>query len=630
MDQTERNTYKVDTLLDVMRVPAAGDPLTAVVTVDHSAPVRDFNCDILVVGGGLGGVAAAWAAARHGRKVCLLEETDWLGGQMTSQGVSALDEHEHIEQFGGTRSYYKLRETIRDYYRGLISDADRREPLNPGDCWVSRLAFEPSVAVGALGRLLGPEIEAGRLQVFLRTKAVETVVEVDRVVSLKAVNLDDGTAVRFSFEYVLDATELGGLLPLTGTEYTVGAESVDETGEPHAQPGEAKAHCVQSCTYTFAMERRPEDEDNTIEKPDGYARYREAQPYSLRIHVHGGEIYGEESGWLDYHLFDETPGTKGPLWRYRRLVDAQGFRDHYENDATMFNWPGTDYRDMPLVDQAPEDLARALQDAKKVSLGFAYWLQTEAVDVQGRAGNSNILLRPDVMGSSDGLSKYPYIREGRRIKALTTVVEQHVSVAHQPGPRAAHFDDSVGIGWYPIDIHQAGEGDIGISTRTKPFQIPLGSLIPVRTENLIASNKNIGTTHITNGCYRLHPVEWNIGEAAGLLASFALDRRQLPRTIHASRDLLRAFQRELVSDGVPLCWLVDVPVESPEFAAVQRLVMAGGYGGNEDVLRFNPESLIDAAERGRWLTEMGSKDFPGPCGPGLISRAEFAKAMVRP
>ena len=628
MSQTVCPTYRADTLLDVMRVPVTGDPLGAVVAVDHTAPFRDVECDILVVGGGLGGVAAAWAASRHGRTVCLLEETDWLGGQITSQGVSALDEHEHIEQFGGTRSYYQLRETIRDHYRGLVSEAVRREPLNPGSCWVSRLAFEPSVALRALDRLLAPETDAGRLQVFLRTKAAETVVEGGRVVSLKAVNLDDGSAVRFSFEYVLDATELGDLLSLTGTEYLVGAESIDQTGEPHAQPGKPKAHCVQSCTYTFAMERRPIGEDNTIAKPDGYDHYREKQPYSLRIHVHGGEIYGEESGWLDYHLFEKSPGTKGPLWRYRRLVEARQFQRHYDNDVTMFNWPGTDYRDLPLVDQTPEGLAHALQDAKRVSLGFAYWLQTEATDALSRAGNPNILMRPDVMGSSDGLSKYPYIREGRRIKALTTVVEQHVAVAYQRGPRAAHFDDSAGIGWYPIDIHQAGEGDVGVSTRTRPFQIPLGSLVPVRTNNLIAANKNIGTTHITNGCFRLHPVEWNIGEVAGLLAAFSLAQGELPRTIHASRDLLRAFQRELVSEGVPLCWLVDVPVWSPDFAAVQRLVMAGGYGSNEGVLQFHPRSPIDAGERGRWTAEIGAKNTADPCGPGVVSRSEFATAIA--
>ena len=231
--------------------------MDAVVDVDHGAPVTDVKCDVLVVGGGIGGVAGAWAAARHGRTVCLLEETDWLGGQMTSRGVSALDEHEHIERFGGTRSYYRLRETVRDHYRGLAPSGDRREPLNPGNCWVTRLAFEPAVAVRAIDRLLAPEIDAGRLRVWVRTKAAEAAVEGDRVISLKAVNLDDGSAVRFTFQYVLDATGLGGLLPMTGTEYTVGAESVDDTGEPHAQPEEPKAHCVQSCTYTFAMERRP-------------------------------------------------------------------------------------------------------------------------------------------------------------------------------------------------------------------------------------------------------------------------------------------------------------------------------------------------------------------------------------
>ena len=89
-------------MLDVMRDPATGDPLSALVAVDDSAPARQVECDVLVVGGGLGGVAAAWAAARRGRRVCLLEETDWIGGQATSQGVSSLDEHEHIEAFGGT------------------------------------------------------------------------------------------------------------------------------------------------------------------------------------------------------------------------------------------------------------------------------------------------------------------------------------------------------------------------------------------------------------------------------------------------------------------------------------------------------------------------------------------------
>jgi hypothetical protein len=158
------------------------------------------------------------------------------------------------------------------------------------------------------------------------------------------------------------------------------------------------------------------------------------------------------------------------------------------------------------------------------------------------------------MGSADGLAKFPYIRECRRIKALRTIVEQDVSAHFQPGPVAAHFADSIGVGWYPIDIHRAGPEDVGISCRTRPFQIPLGALIPIRIRNLIAAAKNIGTTHITNGCYRLHPVEWNIGEAAGALAAFCLTEGKTAAEICRDKPLRSAFQLSLMREGVPLSW----------------------------------------------------------------------------
>ena len=184
-------------------------------------------------------------------------------------------------------------------------------------------------------------------------------------------------------------------------------------------------------------------------------------------------------------------------------------------------------------------------------------------------------LRPDIMGTTDGLAKFPYIRESRRIKALRTVVEQDVSAHFQTGPWAAHFEDSIGVGWYPIDIHRAGPEDVGISCRTRPFQIPLGALIPVRIRNLLAAAKNIGTTHITNGCFRLHPVEWNIGEAAGALAAFCLDQNKSAAAVHRDAALRVAFQRSLLSEGVPLAWAHRAGVEDSGFAEAQLRAM--GY-----------------------------------------------------
>jgi len=615
-------------IVDVMRVPLNGDPLVAVVPVrpDVAAGAPVVECDVLVVGGGTGGVAAALAAARRGERVHLLEETDWLGGQLTAQGVSALDEHEHIEAFGGTASYYALREAIRDRYRADAGEAGRAAAFNPGNCWVSRLAFEAPVAEAVITELLRPHVAAGRLVVHRRTRVVAATVADDRITEIVAVGLAPaaaGVATRFRPSLVIDATELGELLPLVDAEHVVGAETIARTGEPHAQPEEPKAHCVQSFTYTFALERRRPGEDHTIPRPARYEHFRASQPYSLTIEVHGGEIYGEESGWLAYRVLERMPGTKGSLWEYRRLVDAAQFggrgRGHFAADRALINWPGNDYRDARITEGTAAEVATALQDAKRASLGFLYWLQTEAPAEGDRRGAPELRLAPELLGTPDGLSKYPYIREARRIRAVRTVVEQDVSAAHQPGARAAHFQDSVGVGWYPIDIHRAGPDDVGISTRTRPFQIPAGALVPIRIRNLIAAAKNIGTTHITNGCYRLHPVEWNIGEAAGVLAAFSRSAGRTPRAVVSDAGLLDQFQRGLLAEGVPLVWAIDVGVGHPAFAAVQRLFMAAPAARDPESLAFRPDTPISD---GDWAAWGGSGEMPA-------TRAQAADRLLR-
>jgi hypothetical protein len=73
-------------------------------------------------------------------------------------------------------------------------------------------------------------------------------------------------------------------------------------------------------------------------------------------------------------------------------------------------------------------------------------------------------------------------------------------------------------------------------------------------QNLLPAAKNIGTTHITNGCYRLHPVEWNIGEAAGELAVFCLERKTHPQDVATNRANVTALQERLVARGFELEW----------------------------------------------------------------------------
>ena len=107
---------------------------------------------------------------------------------------------------------------------------------------------------------------------------------------------------------------------------------------------------------------------------------------------------------------------------------------------------------------------------------------------------------------------------------------------------------------YRIDLHPTTGGDNYLDVASAPFEIPLGALIPQRLRNLLPAGKNIGTTHITNGAYRLHPVEWNIGESAGALAAFCLTDGTEPHAVYESAALTEEFQRALARQGVQLHW----------------------------------------------------------------------------
>jgi hypothetical protein len=522
--------------------------------------------DVLVVGGGLGGVAAALAALRRGRSVLLTEETDWLGGQLTSQGVPP-DEHPWIEQFGATRSYRALRTAIRDHYRAwypLTQTARGMPDLNPGQGRVSRLCHEPRVAATVLGSTVGPYLASGRLTIWYRHRPVSADVDGDRVVAVTFAG-PDGERVTATAAYVLDATELGDLLPLAGVEHVTGFESQTDTGEPSA-PARAQPDNMQAFSWVFAVDHR-DGEDHTIDRPDQYGFWRDYQPpfwpdrlLSLvapdprtleavpRSFVPNGStapVVADQS--LD-------PGDKD-LWVFRRILARDTFKPGFAaSDVTVVNWPMIDYLPGPLIGVSEEERDKHLDGSRQLALSMLYWLQTEAPRPDGGTGWPGLRLRPDVMGSADGLARAPYIRESRRIRARRTVVEHDLSFAVRGGHGAVSYPDTVGIGMYRIDLHPSTGGDNYIDVASCPFQIPLGALVPARVRNLLAAGKNIGTTHITNGCYRLHPVEWNAGEAAGALAAHCLENKVEPAQVHQDEALLQRFQAELVTDGFELTW----------------------------------------------------------------------------
>ena len=421
------------------------------------SPAREQRADVVIIGGGTGGVAAALGALRSGSRVILTEETDWIGGQLTQQAVPP-DEHPWIEQFGAPASYLDFRRRVRAFYRGaypLVSGLP--DAFNPGNCGVSRICHEPRVALAVLEDMLAQYLSSGRLTVLLEHVCISATVTGDRIESVRVRDERMGDETELTAPFFIDATELGDVLPLAGVEYVTGAESADQTGEPHA-PAEPQPQNMQAATWCFAMEH-VDGEHHIIERPAEYAFWRDYVP-------------------------NLTPA-----------------------------WPG-------------------------------------------------LRLRGDLTGTRHGFAKRPYIREARRIRAEFTVLEQHVGLEArmaetglpQGEVTASSFPDSVGIGSYRIDLHPSTGGDNYIDIGSLPFEIPLGALLPVRMENLLPAAKNIGTTHITNGCYRLHPVEWNIGEAAGQLAAFCIHGKHAPRQVRANPDLLEDFRQSLKRQGVEIRW----------------------------------------------------------------------------
>ncbi|MEC3880035.1 FAD-dependent oxidoreductase [Parapedobacter sp. 10938] len=542
----------------------------AVKQIKKSDGTEQLEADVVIAGGGLGGFAAAMAALRNGQSVIMTEETDWIGGQLTQQGVPP-DEHAWIETTGATQLYRDFRNGVRNYYRRNypLTETAMGDPLlNPGNGAVSRLCHEPRVALAVLTDMLNPYLSTGQLTLLLEHKVTAADTDDDRVKAIHVRESRTGAMKKLAAPFFVDATELGDLLPLTGTEFVTGTESKTDTDELHA-PEKADPSNNQAFTMCFAMDYVP-GEDHTIKKPDNYAFWRNHVPNLtppwpgrlLELHYSNPKTLQPKK--LGFDPRGEQTGDALNLWNYRKIISKDNFvPGTYPGDISLVNWPQNDYMLGNIVGVSEEEFDKHVTAAKALSLSLLYWLQTEAPRPDGGKGWPGLRLRKDVMGTADGLAKYPYVRESRRIKALFTIREEHVGkanrqmVAQTEKDRAAEFSDSVGIGYYHIDLHPSSNRVNYVDFDSLRFQIPLGALLPIRMKNLLPANKNIGTTHITNGCYRLHPVEWSIGEAVGLLISYARKKALTPAEVRKEGKILADFQSFIRSQGVETAWPTD-------------------------------------------------------------------------
>lgn len=578
------------------------------------------QCDILVIGGGLGGVAAALKATSSGAKVIMTEESDWIGGQITSQGVSALDEHPILQTFGGTKNYNDMKNKIRQYYKTTfkLSERARNEKnFNPGESG-NRVCFEPKVGLKVLNDMLKPATDDKLLDIYYNAIAKHVVRHRDKITSVTISLTKTNKQIKIIPKYVIDATELGDILPLANIPYRTGVESYIQTREPSA-PNKSIPNANQGFTFSFAVEWCP-GENHTIPKPALYNEMKQKYPFTLN----------------GFKMFDPGKFNRS-FWAYRRIISAENFNDSkIKRDISLINWKSTDYHEETIIDQDESIIEQHLYRAKQLSLSFLYWLQTEAPRDDGGFGFPELKLRPDIMGTEDGLSKSPYIRESRRMIGLSTIREQDIVYNENKGARSRLVHDSIGIGtYYYIDIHPCSHTKErkGSGQRIQPFQIPLGALITQKVSNFITGSKNISSTHITNGTSRLHPIEWAIGEAAGSLAAYSIKTRKTPPQIYYDKKLLSDFQINLLTSGTPLFWFVDLPLEHENFVAVQYLALKGIINYSNNDLYFKPNETLSTFESHYWIKQNRRIRFTPTVIESLedkakqLSRGQFAQYL---
>lgn len=636
------------------------------------SPDQTVECEILITGGGLAGTATAYEALRLGRTVCMTEITDWVGGQMTSQGVSALDEA-------------KKQRALLFYPRGYNEFRDRIERkydrINPGECWVSASCFLPSDAQAILVDMLKEAEKAGKgklkwfpatvikdLQSSADGKQIESAIAIQHTPvagtpSLNAEPLSQTIADAYRYEnssrftkqiirfvpvpvtrseeakvqdpksklpvpwIVIDATETGELIALADVPYRIGIDprtywnpsSPTETGDPY---------CTQGFTYTFAMEQTETPQPQ--QQPPFYQQY---EPYY-------GYDPDPKKADFDYvftyrRIWNPPTQTKAKAGPFTLAASTPG-------SISMQNWVwGNDYRPGTAVDNliltrqqleqtgqlAPGSWmgglrTETLRKGEEIALGFYHWLV---------AGKTDLFLGPQVkkphpnhrlmtglespMGTLHGLSKYPYIREARRIigrpgfayptgfeivetdiskanfradyyrnlpgntysqlwkslaglKAYEAIIQDTSPEQIQRRTRAFIFPDSVGIAQYAIDFHPcmatsppelAGQNEYpGVRQahgQAYPGQIPLRAMIPQKIDNLLVAGKSIATSYSAAAMYRVHSFEWSAGAAAGTTAAFALSEGILPYQLTdelpGREAKLEKLQQQLQTNGNP-------------------------------------------------------------------------------
>ena len=498
--------------------------------------MKTISTEVLVVGGGAGGIAAAIQASRHASQTILATEFSWLGGMLTSAGVAAPDGNELAPWHTGLWGAY-------------LQELRKRQKLDNG--WVSLFTYHPSLGAAIFADWVA---QIPNLTWIKNCHPLSVTQHNNKI-----------TGVRFNDLFVeakitIDATELGDLLALADIPYRWGWESESQFNEP-----------------SLAQNRQ-------IERDFELSALIEKYPVQAPT-------------WVFLLQYGDRNKTTKPLPNYQGdLSQFQGAWDNYgatkflkygklDRDLYMINWPisGNDYGiKLERLIESESSKKEWLTEAYEHSYHFADYLQSNLEKNYGLANNifpqqDNSLL-PNL---DSAFALHPYYRESRRIIGNTTITERDIlpvsngCVAPLPLNEMGEVN-SIAVGNYANDHHYP---DFNFKLENKsilwggrwtgtPFTIPYEALVPKSLDGLLVSEKNISVSHIANGSTRLQPVVMNIGQAAGMAAALSIQHNCQPREL-AVREVQEALLLDKIAPSVVIPLFNLVP-NHPQWLYWQR------------------------------------------------------------
>ena len=486
-----------------------------------------FSCDdssefdVVIVGGGAGGTSAAIQSARNGAKTLLIEETDWLGGMLTSAGVSAIDGN------------YKLPSGFWGEFKdSLVSHYGSLEALKTG--WVSNVLFEPKVG----NKILKSITQNEKNLKILYSTSTQSVSNHDGNNFNYQIKTSEGT---FFSKIIIDGTELGDLLPMLDDDYDVGMDS-NEMYDENIAP-EIKNDIIQDLTFVMILKNY--NKKVKIDKPEGYD---------------ASEFYCSTS-------HKDCPESDKALWSPQQMMNY----GKLPNDKIMINWPiyGNDYYSN-LIEMSKEEREVVFEKAKNKSLRYLYYIQDEL-------GFDNYSISDDEYETDDNFPLIPYYREARRIKGQVTFSLNYIKNPYDQKHKL--YRTGVLVGDYPVDHHHDAHPEKEKLPKLAfypipSYSLPFGSLISKKNSNFLVAEKSISVSNLVNGTTRLQPVVLQIGQIAGLIASESIKQKKKPSELN-----IRHIQSLILENGGYIQPYLDVEKTHPHFKAFQRIGSTGIFRG---------------------------------------------------